>query len=243
MNYNSENSNITNTNVISKSETKKKLVNISYKQEILRKAIHLISLNIPIIYIFVSRNTALLILFPMAFTAVLIDILSKYDNFVRKFLYLYFSQMLRSHEKNRNPFILNGASWVLIAAFTTVLLFPKVIAIISFMILIISDIAAALIGRRFGKHKILDKSLEGTSAFIISGWIVVWIIGIIFQADLWFYIAGYTGALVGGIIELLSSKLNIDDNLSIPISVGITMSIVNIISVNINNTGFLNLFI
>lgn len=243
MNYNSENNNITDTNVIPKSEKKKNLENISYEQEVLRKGVHLMSLSIPIIYIFVTREFALMVLLPMTIVAVLIDILAKYDNIVRKYLYLYFGKMLRNHEKNSDILVLNGASWVLIAALATIFIFPKVIAVISFMILIISDISAALIGRRFGKHKILDKSIEGTAAFIISAFLIVWIVGTIYRADVWFFIAGYLGAFVGGIAELVSTKLKLDDNLSIPISVGITMSLVNAIAFYLFNTTFLDLFL
>lgn len=243
MNYNSENNNNTSTKVIPKSEKTKKLENISYEQEVLRKGIHLMSLSIPLIYIFVTREFALMILLPMTIIAVLIDILAKYDNFVRKYLYQYFGKMLRNHEKNSDILVLNGASWVLIAALATIFFFPKVIAVISFMILIVSDISAALIGRRFGKHKILDKSIEGTAAFILSGFLIVWIVGVIYRADIWFYIAGYTGAFVGGIAELVSTKLKLDDNLSIPISVGITMAIVNAVAFYWFNTSFLDLFL
>jgi len=242
VNYNSENNNITDTKVIPKSEKKKKLENISYEQEVLRKGVHLMSLSIPLIYIFVTREFALTILLPLTILAVLIDILAKYDNFVRKYLYQYFGKMLRTHEKNSDILVLNGASWVLIAALATIFFFPKVIAVIAFMILIISDISAALIGRRFGKHKILDKSIEGTAAFIVSGFLVVWIVGIIYRADIWYYIAGYSGAFIGGIFELVSTKLKLDDNLSIPISVGITMSIVNAIGFYWFNASFLDLF-
>lgn len=243
MNYNSENNNNTSTKVIPKSEKKKKLENISYEQEVLRKGIHLMSLSIPLIYIFVTRELALMVLLPLTITAVLIDILAKYDNFVRKYLNMYFGKMLRNHEKNRDILVLNGASWVLIAAFATIFIFPKVIAVISFMILIISDISAALIGRRFGKHQVLDKSIEGTAAFIISGFLIVWLVGIIYRAEIWFYIAGYTGAFIGGIAELVSTKFKIDDNLSIPLSVGITMSLINAIAFYWFDTSFLDLFL
>ncbi|HRP01096.1 MAG TPA: dolichol kinase [Candidatus Kapabacteria bacterium] len=242
MNYNSENNNITDAKVISNSEKTKNLENISYEQELLRKSIHLASLSIPIAYIFVTKEFALWLLIPITFLTILIDILGKYDNFVKKYLYFYFEKMLRQHEKNGELFILNGASWVLIAALITIIIFPKVIAVISFMILIISDISAALIGRRFGKHKILDKSYEGTSAFIISGIFVVWIMGAIFNADMWFYIAGYIGAFMGGIAELVSTRIRLDDNLAIPLAVGTTMSLINMLAWNIFHTSFLNLF-
>jgi len=208
-----------------KEKKKKKKKDISYSQEILRKTIHLLSLNIPIVYIFVSDKLALSILIPMALIAVILDLLSRKGvPWAEKLIYGYFGSMLRKHEtKKRKKIILNGASWVLISAVLTVLLFPKVIAIVSFIILIISDIAAALIGRKWGRTKLGKKSLEGTLAFIVSGIIVVVIIGIIFNGNYIYYIAGILGAVVGGIAELNAKTLKIDDNLGIPLGVGIVM--------------------
>lgn len=239
-----QNLNIEKNSVTLKSKKieKSKLENIPFEQEILRKGIHLMSLSIPVIYIFVTKEFALSILIPMMIISFLIDILSKYDNIVRTYLLLYFGKMLRDHEKKRDIFVLNGATWVLISAVVTILIFPKVIAVISFMILIISDISAALIGRRFGKHKLLDKTIEGTFAFIMTGFLVVWIVGTIYQANLWFYLAGYMGAFVGGIVELISKKIKVDDNISIPISVGITMSLVNLFIYWFYDQTFLDLF-
>ena len=47
------------------------------------------------------------------------------------------------------------------------------IVLTAFAILIVSDTAAALIGRKFGKHPFHGKSVEGTTAFFISALIVV----------------------------------------------------------------------
>jgi dolichol kinase len=160
----------------------------------------------------------------MALLAVSIDILSKSGHTAaQKFIHGYFGSMLRKHELKKNKLILNGASWVLISAVLTVLIFPKVIAIVAFMILIVSDISAALIGRKWGKTKLGKKSLEGTIAFILSGFIVVVVVGNIFGAGYHYYIAGFVGAIVGGIGELYAKQLKLDDNLSIPMGVGITM--------------------
>jgi dolichol kinase len=85
--------------------------------------------------------------------------------------------MLRKHEMKKKKLLLTGASWVLISAVLTVLIFPKVIAVIAFIILIISDISAALVGRKWGRTKLGKKSLEGTLAFIVSGLLVVAVVG------------------------------------------------------------------
>ncbi len=204
---------------------------ISYKNEILRKVIHLLSLSIPISYIFFSRETELTILIPMAVTAVLIDVLSKKNFILHDIMYKYFGNMLRPHEQ-RGGIILNGASWVLISAVVCVLIFPKIIMVTGFTILIVSDIMAALIGRKYGRHAIFDKSLEGLMAFIISAIAIVVLYGIIFDAPPLYFLAGIAGAIVGGFGEVSSSVLKMDDNLSVPLSVGIVMWIIGAIAVS-----------
>ncbi|MDX9790255.1 MAG: hypothetical protein RBT61_05460, partial [Candidatus Kapabacteria bacterium] len=224
-----------------KKKKKKKNKNkkeIPYSQEILRKIVHLISLSIPIIYIFVTEAFALTILIPMAAVTVTLDLWSrKKDSWANKFIYGFFGSMLRKHELKKKKLVLNGASWVLISAVLTVLIFPKVIAVIAFMILIVSDISAALVGRKWGKTKLGKKSLEGTSAFVFSGFLVVLIVGLLFDADIYFYIAGFSGAGLGAAAELYAKQLKLDDNLSIPMGVGIMMLAV----AKLINGNFLNL--
>ncbi len=224
----------------SKKKNKKLEESIPYQQEVLRKGIHMMSLNIPIIYIFVTKTFALSILIPMCLVFVTIDILSKKNAVVRSLIEKHFGGMLRKHERKKNKLILNGASWVLISAVITVLVFPKIIAVVGFTILIISDIAAALIGRKFGKTKLFNKSLEGTMAFVLSAMIVVLIYGVVLNGNMLFYIAGFFGAIVGGIVEAYSKRLKVDDNLSIPTTVGIVMLLIDTL-LNSTIPGFLHM--
>jgi dolichol kinase len=213
----------------SKKKEKKLKENIPFEQELLRKGIHLVSLNIPVLYIFVSKTFALSILIPLCIVFVTIDILSKKNQAVSELVHKYFGGMLRKHEKKKKRLILNGASWVLISAVITVLVFPKIVAVVAFTILIISDMSAALIGRKFGKTKLFNKSLEGTTAFIVSALIVVSVIGFFFDGNWLYYLAGGTAAFVGGIVEAYSKKMKVDDNMSIPASVGIVMLLIDFI--------------
>jgi dolichol kinase len=131
-----------------------------------------------------------------------------------------FGKMLRPHEKE-SMYTFNGATWVFIAASLTFLLFPKIIAVTAFSILIISDVSAALIGRKFGRITIFEhKSVEGTAAFIVSASILVMLYGLLFGAPSSFYYVGFVAAFIGGIVEAASKKLRIDDNLTIPLSIG-----------------------
>jgi len=191
---------------------------IDYKTELYRKSIHLLSLSIPIGYFFLSKEIALSLLLPLTIIFLVVDtskfIYPRFYNSISKL----FSFMLREHEKNIKKKTLNGASWVLISATLTLLVFPKIIFISAFSILIISDISAALIGRKFGKHKFLFKSLEGSLAFFFSAIIVVLIAPKVDNL-LIEYLIGFAGAFVGMFAENLSYGWA-DDNLTIPFSVG-----------------------
>ncbi|MFZ1518506.1 MAG: dolichol kinase, partial [Ignavibacteriaceae bacterium] len=107
------------------------------------------------------------------------------------------------------------------------LIFPKVIFVTAFSILIISDTMAALIGRKFGKIKFLRKSFEGTLSFFISASIVVLFTPKVDNLLLE-YIIGIVAAFVGAIVENISYGFA-DDNLSIPVSVGLTMWLLYVI--------------
>jgi dolichol kinase len=59
-------------------------------------------------------------------------------------------------------------------------------------------------------------------AFILSAWIVVLFtpkVNGIWQE----YVIAFFAAAIGGIIEAMSVRLHVDDNFSIPLSVGISM--------------------
>ncbi|MCZ7603486.1 MAG: SEC59/DGK1/VTE5 family protein [Melioribacteraceae bacterium] len=194
---------------------------IDYKYEILRKGIHLVSLSIPVIYYFITRELALTILVPLVIFSIALDLLRYQNPSIGKVFYKLFGFLLREHEKDHEKRNLSGATYVLIAAVLTVLIFPKVITVSAFAILIISDISAALIGRRFGRIKFLSKSLEGTAAFFISACIVIILAPKVDGLQLE-YIIGFIAAFVGAIAENISYGYA-DDNLTIPLSIGFTM--------------------
>ncbi len=200
---------------------------IDYKDELVRKLIHLFSLSIPIIYYFIPKSTAAIILGSLAAFAITLDLSRYFSPQIGKVFYKLFGFLLRHHEVDSDKKNLNGATYVLLSAIFGVLVFPKIIFITAFSILIIGDTMAALIGRKFGKHKFLYKSFEGTLAFLISSSIVILFtpkIGYFYEE----YIIGFVAALVGAITENISSNY-VDDNFSIPFVVGFTMWILYII--------------
>ncbi len=203
--------------------TKNEPGTIDYKTELLRKSIHLCSLSIAFVYYFVTQELALYILVPMTILSLVLDSSRYYFPGFAKVFYSVFGFMLREHEINSKKKTLNGATYVLLSATLVIAIFPKVFVIPAISVLIIGDIAAALIGRKFGKHKFLAKSLEGTTAFFITGALVVLITPKI-EGFFLEYLIGIIAVAVGAIAENISYGWA-DDNLSIPISICLTMSL------------------
>ncbi len=199
---------------------------IHYKDEVVRKLIHLLSLSIPAIYYFTPRSTAIIILACLTAAALFIDVGRYYSKDVGKVFYNIFGFMLRKHEVDHKKKNLNGATYVLLSALICVIFFPKVFVVTSFSILIISDSLAALIGRKFGRHRLFSKSWEGTLAFFFSASIVVLFTPKL-QGILTEYLIGIFAAMIGAIVENISFGLA-DDNLTIPISISLTMWILYI---------------
>lgn len=194
---------------------------INYRDELVRKLIHLTSLSIPVIYYFIPRSVAIIILASLTVFALVLDLARYFHPEIGKVFYKIFGFLLRKHELDHEKKNLNGATYVLISALIGVIIFPKIIFVTAFAILIISDTSAALIGRKFGKRPFLRKSFEGTLAFFISASVVI-----LFTPKLTNsfaeYLIGFVAAFVGALIENISYGIA-DDNLSIPISVGFIM--------------------
>jgi len=197
--------------------------NIDYKAELLRKSIHLLSLSIAIVYYFITKELALILLIPITLLSLVLDLARYLFPAYRDVFYSYFGFMLREHEINSKQITLSGATYVLVAALVTVVFFPKVFVILGIAVLIFGDIFAALIGRKFGRHKFLFKSLEGTTAFIVFGSLIMLATPKI-EGSLTEYLIGFAAVAVSAIVENISYGWA-DDNLTIPISVCGTMAI------------------
>ncbi len=194
---------------------------INYRHEVIRKLIHLNSLSIPIVYYYITQKDAIIILSVMTFLALVLDLGRYYSASVANVMNKIFGVLFRKHEIDSKKKNLNGATYVLLSALVCVIIFPKILFITAFSILIISDSMAALIGRKFGRKKFLSKSLEGSSAFFISAAIVIFFTPKILYSHTEYLIA-IIAAFVGTIIENISFGFA-DDNFAIPVSIGCTM--------------------
>jgi dolichol kinase len=191
-----------------------------FRREVLRKCIHFSSIVIPIFYFFTPRTTALVVSAGLMTLALGLDLGRHYYPPLSRLFHALFGVLLRRHEDDNRAKRLNGGTWVLIASTLSIFLFPKLIAITAFLILIVSDLLAALVGRKFGSRKFLGKSVEGSAAFFVSALLIIAATPKIgYGAGE--YLVGAAAALAGTVVE--ASGTGVDDNLSIPLVVGLTL--------------------
>lgn len=200
--------------------------NTRYRVELIRKAIHLCSLSIPVLYYSLPKSTALAVLLPLTAGFVITDILRHYHLPTARLFHTLFGWLLREHETDKETKALNGGTYMLISATICILIFPKLIVITSFAILIIADSAAALIGQRFGRHKISlgrprEKSVEGSVAFLVGAIAVVLLTPKVARLP-GEYIIGIVAGFVGMLAEAFSFRI-LDDNVAVPIAIGATL--------------------
>ena len=180
-------------------------------QEYIRKGIHLLNLVIPLsyFYVFTEKWEFLIILSLITLCFIVIDISRHFIPLIKSIFSFFFDKMLREHELKGK---LTGATWVMIASCVSITLFSKPVAILCLLYMSLGDTAAGLIGQKYGKHRIGNKTWEG----FVAGLIVCIIIAISYDM-LPKYIA-LSGALVAMIMEIMPIPL--DDNFKIPLGSG-----------------------
>lgn len=189
--------------------------------EIRRKLFHLSSLLIPSLAYLLPFKITFLLLSLGTFIVLLIDIgrfiPGKFSKLSFSILNFFnFNALYRKEEEKR----LSGASYIMISSVICLQLLPVNIFIISFVILAISDSLSAIIGIKFGKHKLLNKSWEGTLTFFISSLMIALPLAMHFKYLLF---NAFIASLFTTILELSSKKLKLDDNLLIPITFGFVL--------------------
>lgn len=203
--------------------------NISYFDEVRRKLVHLSSLWMPAVMLLFDKYRWYLALF---FGLLLIgNILVEHayasgKNPALNRLYdRFFGGMLR-FEVKKGMWIISGGPYVFASACLSLLLFVPWVAASGMCTMLLGDTAAALVGRRFGRHKTVNgKSFEGVFAFVIAGFIgisaVKYIVGVPHLP--WWQIL--LASVAGAVVELFEKQLKLDDNFSIPIAVGAVLTL------------------
>ena len=192
--------------------------NFNYKNEILRKLIHLFDSVIPLSLFYISRENLLFILTPITIIFIILDFSRHHITFLGKIYSTFFNIVTREIEQKRNN--VTGASYYLLGCLIVVYFFHDInIIISSLLIMSISDSFAALVGVKYGKTKIYGKkSLEGSFSFFISTIIILYMFMNNLSTIEYIYIS-----LLITLVELFSFH-RINDNLTIPVFAALVLN-------------------
>ncbi len=186
----------------------------SFKQEFLRKLIHLSSFWIVGLIWFCPRTIAILLISVVTVFVLLTEYEMHKNPFCARVYHLLFSPVLREKE-SQATFGFSGAPYVLLAALILVIVMPKDVAMFGVSVLLLSDTMAAIVGRAFGRHPLCGKKTwEGALAFLSSGFLVCFIFDVCFGLPIYL---GFVGVCLGCLGDLLNDYIHIDDNFSIPL--------------------------
>jgi dolichol kinase len=83
---------------------------------------------------------------------------------------------------------------------------------------VLADAVAALVGIKYGETVIWGKTLEGSVAFMATAIILSLFWWYVLDETYLYLMIGMTCGLIAAIFELSSKKLNVDDNLLIPVA-------------------------
>ena len=180
--------------------------------EMRRQFIHLLFGSIFILLIFfLDQKLALEILIACLMLGIIISLAIKAGIKIPLFYHLV-EKVEREHEKEVPG---QGAIFFFISAIIVLFLFPNpAIAIGALCCLIFGDSASTIIGIKFGKHKLVGKrTLEGTIAGMLA---MLPFLLVLFPVHI---------AAITAIIAMLAELLPFNDNFTIPIAAGITLTI------------------
>lgn len=203
---------------------------IGYNNELLRKGIHLTSVIIPILNYYLEKDLMVYITFSASVLMILFDVSRKTFQGFDKFYTRCLKLVLRHKELDVKKHLFTGGTYYVIGIFLTIYIFPREIASMAIFVMILSDTAAALIGKKYGNHKIFNKSVEGSLSFLFIGIIIIAVTPKISQYPLEYVIA-FSALFMTTILELLPIK--IDDNLTIPLFFSLVYMLFNKLILNI----------
>lgn len=174
----------------------------------------MLALVIPLGMWGLGMPTALYVLGGCATLAVAADIVRAYSRSFNDWIRWIFGALMRKEElpERRNRVILNGATCVLVGALLLAVIFPLRVAVPVLTMTMLADAAAALVGRRLGRHSWggLSATMEGSAAFVATGLAVMALF-----PTLAFWPAA-ASVVVAAVVEAL--PLPVNDNIRVPLS-------------------------
>lgn len=183
---------------------------LAYRSEVWRKLLHLFALTIPIGYYYVPWPVGAAICFGFFLISLIIDIARFRKWPIQRYWLPIAGPIVRPRERDN----FTGATNILASGWLCIVLFATPAAAMGMATIILGDTAAALVGRRWGRHKITgNRSWEGSSAFFLAAVVG----GVLIPGVSW--PLALAAAALATVVEAVSQR--VDDNLSVPLMVGL----------------------
>jgi glycerol-3-phosphate acyltransferase PlsY len=183
-----------------------------------RKLYHLFGgLGLLSVYYLLGRTPALIFYAALFVVVLMLDIARLLVPTWNRFVFSHLENFVRPSEEHK----LTGTAPYVLGIGLSLYAYTPEIATAAVCFLAVGDVAATTIGERYGKTRIIDKSLEGTIAFAIAALVAGFLLSFAgVHLAPWLIILG---SLVAAGVELL--PLMVNDNLSIPIISGAVMEL------------------
>ncbi|MCS7258652.1 MAG: glycerol-3-phosphate acyltransferase [candidate division WOR-3 bacterium] len=172
----------------------------------------------PILSYLVSKLILLTIIGVILGIFFIADIVRIFNQKVNKFLVRDIRNIFAVY-KDKETARISSMTLFLLGCFLSFLLFERDIAITVIIFLIFGDLAAKTLGLAYGRHKLINKTFEGSLAHFTSCLLFGYIA---YQYNNLPLLLIVIGAFIATLVELL--PFNIDDNLSVPVITGAILS-------------------
>jgi dolichol kinase len=147
-----------------------------------------------------------------------LDISRHYNPKIKDLITRILGKFLRKEEES-GEFVLSGSSFMALGFLISCLFFSKGLAVTSWLILIISDCLAAIVGITVGTPLANGKSVAGSGAFMVSAFLISIICYFLIGYNTTFGII-FISCLLTTLAEFYSKQIKVNDNLSIPLTYG-----------------------
>ena len=185
--------------------------------ELRRKIFHCIGILFPILTLNVDPKILMQILCVIIIPMIILD----YNNWLKYLIKIpkgsVLLHLLREHEMIYGQ--LCGLSWLFLGYFVVLAGCDRYLVAMAMAVLIFCDMMSALIGKNLGKINMCGKTLEGTLAYILTGFIVLIVFLRYFvPQDTFDGLYLIIAVVVSAFAELIAKSIHIDDNFAIPVS-------------------------
>jgi diacylglycerol kinase (CTP) len=183
----------------------------SFLREVGRKLIHLTVLFVLALYLVVQRTYGKQAALITVVGILVIFLVLEYVRLELGIVHVFFEKFIRPKEQHS----MYGAIFFLSGVIISLAVFDVRIAFASILMATFGDLAASLMGRRFGEARIFrDKTVVG----FISEFVVNLIVGFIVLSPEYAFYVTITMALVASVVETFVDEL--DDNFLVPVMSG-----------------------